>query len=305
MMLGKNNMDNLFGLKCGHISQVLLGTGVTVFLFDEPAACGYFQPGLAPALREIQVLDPGGTVTKIDGLVFTGGSAYGLGAANGVMQWLQEQGRGTQTPGGLVPIVPSACLYDLTVKCLAFPDPEDGYKACQLAKDNNEHWRGQIGAATGATVGKGIAGTAPMAGGFGYAHQVYQGNIHVWACVALNCVGDVLDKHRHVIAGARYPDGSFVKMENYLYEGRTCSPVVGEATTLVAVFTNAAFDKSQLARVAKMASAGIARAISPAFTPYDGDIIFAVSLGKEPCEEMRVGALAARVVNQAIISAVS
>lgn len=300
-------MDDLFGLKCGHVSQVLLGTGVTVFLFDKPAPCGYFLPGSAPALREIEVLNPSATITAVDALVFAGGSAYGLGAANGVMQWLQEQGRGYKTSGGLVPIVPTACLYDLAVKCLAFPDPEDAYKACQLAKRNGTHWQGQIGAATGATVGKGIPGATTMPGGFGYGHQVCQDTIHIWACVAVNCVGDVINNNTQVIAGARYPDGRFVNRAGYMGQGKVCSPLVGEATTLVAVFTNVALNKSQLSRLAKMASAGIARTILPAFTPYDGDIIFAASVGEEQvvCEEMVLGAMAAEVVSKAIISAVS
>lgn len=300
----KKYQAGMDGLSWGHITQEHVGTGVTSFLFDQPAACGCFLLGSALAERDITLLSPDATIAKIDALVFSGGSAFGLGAANGVMQWLYEQGRGYETGAANVPIVPTACLYDLDVKSVAYPDPKDAYTACQRAQ-REHHLCGQVGVATGASVGKGIDGCEPMPGGFGFAQVGNEDGVEVLACVAVNSVGDVVDEKGHIVAGARLRNGRFAHIANCLRMGNPLQLHAATNTTLVAVFTNASMDKMQLSRVAKMATAGIARAIVPAFTAYDGDMVFAVSLGQQHCDEMVLGTMAADVVRTAIVRAVT
>ena len=290
-------------LKIGHVTHIDKGTGLTAFLFDKPVTCGYWLCGSAPATRDVHLLDPAFTVDKIDALLFTGGSAFGLDAAQGVMRWLAEQKRGFPTAHGPVPIVPTASIYDFSVKGMAAPSGDDGYQACLKAAADLQS--GLMGAGTGASVGKLAANAYAMTGGFGCTQIEGPSGLKVLVCVVVNAAGDIIDKNGAIIAGATRSDGQFINLANYLQQnGNIASPLAQQNTTLAAVFTNAALNKSQLTRVAKMASAGMARAIAPVFTSYDGDVVFAASLGENTGDEITVGTLSAVAMQQAILTAV-
>lgn len=290
-------------LKIGHYTQFDQGTGITTFLFDRPAEVAYCLCGSAPATRDLHALELEAYVSHIDGLVFTGGSAYGLGAVKGVMQWFQEQGRGYPTPHGPVPVVPAAAIYDLGVKSSTPPTAEAAYQACVAA--TSVHQRGRLGAGTGATVGKLVGSASPMTGGVGYASLTLPDGLEVLAYAVVNCVGDVRDTNHNIIAGACHADGQFVDCDAFLLSGQRAVTDLTVNTTLVAVFTNAAFSKIELKRIAKVALAGMAQTISPVFTRYDGDLIFCVSLGEQVASEMTVGAMAREAVRQSILNAVT
>lgn len=288
------------GLKVGH--QTLKNTGLTVFLLDRHAPCGWWLCGSAPAMSEVNLLDPEATVDHIDALLFTGGSAFGLGAANGVMQWLNEQDRGYPTRYGGVPIVPTAAIYDLS-KEKSFPTAKDGYEACVHASSQNL-LQGAVGAGTGATVGKLLESAKPMRGGIGYSLAESQG-IQVLAYALVNSLGDIVNAQGKIIAGAVTPEGHFAHIEESLRKGISSHlDIPMPNTTLIALFTNALFDKGQLTRLARTSSCGMARAIRPAFTKYDGDALFFTSLGNEPADELLVSALAIQATEQAILHAV-
>lgn len=292
-------------LKIGHISHPRQGTGLTVFLPDKPAACGYWLCGGAPATRDVHVLDAINIIENINALLFTGGSAYGLDSAHGVMRWLQEKQQGFATEFGVVPIVPAASIYDFSVNGMAFPNSEDAYEACMTACVDNR-LQGAIGAGTGASVGKLSANGHPMSAGFGFAEIASVSGINVSAFAVVNALGDVINSAGEIIAGATDDNGQFINLGRRLALNKTVtSPLSQHNTTLACVFTNAAFNKTQLTRIARMASAGLARAISPAFTSLDGDIIFAVSLGGMSADDIIVGNLSALALQQAIVNAVS
>lgn len=292
-------------LKIGHYTNLKKATGLSVFLFDHPAVGVYHLCGSSPATRELHTLELDANVEEISGLMLTGGSAYGLGAADGVMRFLNEKGLGKHMPhGGVVPIVPAAAIYDLAIGKSEPPSIENAYQACVDAKYDNPE-RGRIGAGTGASVGKLVPDSSRMSGGLGQASIMLSNGVEIAAYAVVNPVGDVRDAHGKIIAGARFRDGKFADCEEFLLTGSDEQYVSQTNTTLVAVFTNAKFSKIELKRIAKMAVAGMARAIAPAFTRYDGDVIFCVSLGEDhQASELTVGTIAAEVVRRAIVDAV-
>lgn len=290
----------------GHVTLQPAATGCSVFILPQASPCGYWLCGSAPATRELSLLEADAMVPAIDAIVLTGGSAFGLGVADGVMQWLQQQGRGFPTLGGPVPIVPTAAIYDLTVGQAIAPTANDGYAACQQAKIG-PHQHGQIGAATGASVGKLLPQARPMAGGIGWAeHTTANNGLQVLVYAVVNAVGDIFDATGKIVAGAQQ-DGKFIDLQHYFMTGRPTHThlLMQTNTTLAVVFTNAAFDKAVLTRIAKTAAAGMAQAIRPCFTAYDGDVIFATSVGKQQADEVTVGLMAAELLRQAILKAVS
>lgn len=291
------------GLKIGHYSNLEEGTGLSVFLFESSAIGGYWVCGSAPASHELAALDPDNSVPACHGLVFTGGSAYGLHAASGVMRYLHEKDIGHPVPSGVVPIVPAAAIYDLHYLRETFPSPENAYEACKKAiEDNKEH--GRVGAGTGATIGKLIPYAKPMMGGLGRAVLKQSGGLEVAAYAVVNSVGDIYDNGK-IIAGARDVKGNFANCEKFLLTGQPEADLFGHSnTTLAAVFTNAKFDADVVKRIAKMAVAGVARAVSPVFTRFDGDIVFCMSVGQVSASELIVGAMAAEAVRLAILDAV-
>lgn len=291
-------------LKVGHYTNTQDATGLTVFLFDVPAVAAYHLCGSSPATRELHMLDFEANNSEINGLVFTGGSAFGLGAVDGVMRFLNEKGCGKRMPhGGVVPIVPAASIYDLAMGNFAMPTADDAYQACVIAQEDNTE-TGCIGAGTGATVGKLVPGASRMSGGFGFSNIALGNGLCVAAYALVNAVGDVRDSSGQIIAGARLQHGAFANTEEFLLEGGNEAYAASANTTLVAVFTNARFNKIELKRIAKMATAGMARTISPVFTRYDGDIVFTSSMGELNASELTVGTLAVNAVQRAIINAV-
>ncbi len=289
-------------IRIGHYSNTEARTGVTVFIFPKAFDAAYFLCGSAPATRDVLLLNCDNFVSQVDGFVFSGGSAFGLGASNGLMQYLQEQGRGLATLAGPVPIVPAAAIYDLQSGDNTFPSPEQAYWAAEQACTNNLS-RGSLGAGTGATVGKLFSTAQSMPGGFGIQSAVYKGGLKITVAVVLNCVGDVYDQGGKIIAGAREGKKGFLDLQACLARGEKIDAPLKSNTSLVLVFCNAQLTQAALSRVAKMASAGLARAIKPAFSLYDGDIVFAASSAEVEADEIRIGCLAAELLHQAILNA--
>ena len=293
-------MNNLL---IGHVTHQEYGTGLSVFIFPDGAVGSYQLCGSGPASHELAPLDPETSVAKLHGLLLTGGSAYGLTAVKGVMDYLTERQIGLPLPHGVVPIVPAAGIYDLIHKKAIAPTAEDAYQACQEAKLNNIE-SGMMGVGTGATIGKIIPTARRASAGLGRAELTLPSGVKVIAYVAVNAIGDVWDKGE-IIAGARAEDNRFADCTKTLLSGAAEAYLFERGhTTLAAVFTNASFTKSELKRVAKMGIAGMARAISPIFSCYDGDILFAISVGELNASVLTVGTLAAEAVRLAILDAV-
>jgi L-aminopeptidase/D-esterase-like protein len=292
------------GLQVGHFTQEAHGTGASVFIFDQPAVGAYCLCGSSPASHELGTLELEANVTHVNGLALLGGSAFGLPAVNGMMHWLMEQKRGWATPHGPVPIIPAAAIYDLGVKKDAPPLAADVYAACVSASEDNVA-TGRIGAGTGASVGKIIQKAQRMSGGIGRAEAILPDGTHVLAYAVVNAVGDIRDENGRIIAGARLKNGEFGDCEKYLLCGAPEEKLTPENTTLIAIFTNARFSKIEMKRIAKMAIAGMARAISPVFSRYDGDLVFAFSIGDKTASELVVGTMAVDAIQRAIINAVT
>ena len=241
-------------------------------------------------------------------MVLSGGSAFGLDTASGVMRYLEENGIGYQTSVALVPIVPAAILFDLAVGDPAIrPGPQTGYDACSAA-DSGPIPEGNVGAGAGATVGKLLGHEYAMKGGLGSA-AIRAGDLTVAALAAVNAVGDVVDPRTgSILAGARARDGQgFADTASALRSGppKLRRGGIGENTTLAVVATNAAFDKSGMTKIAQMAQDGFARCINPAHMPFDGDTVFALSTEALTGSDLgQVGALAAEVTARAIVRAI-
>lgn len=297
-MKGLHSMDNLL---IGHHTDEANGTGVSVFLFEKGAIGAYLICGSAPASHELAVLDPANSVPHLHGLLFAGGSAFGLSAVQGVMQYLAEKQIGHATLAGPVPIVPSACIYDLAYRNPVPPTADQAYAASQQAIADNPA-RGPIGVGRGARVGKIVPHAEPMQGGVGIAELRLDQGIVVRAYVVVNAIGDVYNDAGQIIAGAR-ANGAFVNATAFLLAGNMERQSSLAHSTLAAVFTNAKFTKDELLRISKMAIAGIARSVSPVFTRYDGDILFSISIGDKSASELTIGTMAAEAVRLAILDA--
>lgn len=294
------------GIRVGHFTDSRRPTGCTVILYERGAVAGVDVRGSAPGTRETDLLRPTNLVDKVNAIVLSGGSAFGLDAATGVMRYLEEHDAGFPTAAGKVPIVPAAILYDLTVGDAKIrPNADAGYQACLSAK-TGPIGEGSVGAGAGATVGK-LGGGRPMKGGIGTSSIRLANGLVVGAIVAVNCVGDVIDpKTGKIVAGARTPDGKeFLNIVEAYRSGRGFSSP-GQNTTIGVVATNAKFDKTQMTKIAEMAHDGLARAINPAHTPSDGDTLFAMSTGISTVTPnlTSIGALAAEAVTEAILRGV-
>ena len=281
-------------------------TGCTVVLCEAGAVAGVDVRGSAPGTRETDLLRPMSLVTKVHAVVLSGGSAFGLDAAGGVMHYLEERGVGYEAGAGRVPIVPAAILFDLGIGSPRIrPGVAEGYQACLGATDR-EVAEGCVGAGTGATVGKALGMGQATKGGLGTASRQGTGGVIVAAVVAVNAFGDVIEQGTgRVLAGPRRADGSgFASTTDLLGHGDGWQVTFPSSTTIGVVATNAHLDKEQANKVAQMAQDGIARSISPCHTMYDGDALFALSLGEETADVNAVGVLAAQVVSDAIVRAV-
>jgi L-aminopeptidase/D-esterase-like protein len=299
-----------FGIAVGHATDAAGGTGLTVVRgVAAPLRASAHVLGRATGSRELALLDPSAHVDRIDAVMLTGGSAYGLDAAAGVMRWMEERGRGYPVPGGVVPIVPAAVLFDLTPLGAfgARPTAEMAYRACEAATSDGIE-EGSVGAGTGCTVGK-VAGAArAMKGGIGLAvaGDAGPGGVTAAAIVAVNAMGHVRDMDGTIIAGPRGTDGAPMDAERLIAaSGGAGGASAGTNTTLAVVAVDVVLSKVELHQLARAAGAAFYRRIGPAGTSYDGDVVFAVS----PMEGRRGALLQAEIaavaaVEQAIIRAV-
>jgi L-aminopeptidase/D-esterase-like protein len=279
-------------------------------LCEKGATAGVDVRGSAPGTRETDLLNPINSVQTVNAIMLSGGSAYGLDAASGVMRYLEEHGEGVKVGGGVVPIVPAAILMDLGFGGFKpRPDADAGYKAC-VAATNGPLAEGNVGAGAGATVGKMFGPKYRMKGGLGTSSvKIGDTGIVVGAVVAVNAVGDVVDPASgKVVAGARSEDGKgFRDSMAAVMGGYRVIPSPGRNTTIGIVATNAPFNKTQMNKIAQMAHDGYARAINPTHTMSDGDTIFAMSTGvgtDAKADVTAIGAIAAAVMARAIVRAV-
>jgi L-aminopeptidase/D-esterase-like protein len=304
---GNDTLTAIEGVRVGHHTLSERPTGCTVVLFDGHAnAAGVAQRGSAPGTRDTDQLQPTNAADRVDAIVLSGGSAFGLDAANGAMRWIDEH---RSAPGGMdVPIVVSAVLIDLWVggKPGVRPDAGCGYRAAAAATDAPVT-QGTVGAGAGATVGKITGLDRAMKGGLGSAVVVRADGLRVGAIVAVNALGDVIDPESGaVVAGARAGDGSLADVRRLLRTGALLQRTrVGDNTTIAVVVTNARLSKADANRVALMADDGISRAVVPAHTSADGDTVFAVATGawRGAADVSLVGALAADALATAIVRA--
>jgi L-aminopeptidase/D-esterase-like protein len=306
--MDSGSITDVPGIRVGHWQDRRAITGCTVVLPDAPAVAGVDVRGGAPGTHETDLLRPGNLVTHVHGILLAGGSAYGLEAASGVMRYLAEKGIGFSFGRGVVPIVPAAILFDLSIgRADRWPGIEAGYKAAASARHRT--LEGNVGAGIGATVGKALGPERAMKGGLGTASERSHDGLIVGALAAVNAAGDVLDPETgRVLAGARRPDGSIDDAVEVLREGRFWQPERAEHNTvLVVVATDAALTKEQANRLATVCHDGIARAVRPAHTPSDGDVVFTLATGERPIEgaDYRViEVLATRAVERAIVRGV-
>jgi L-aminopeptidase/D-esterase-like protein len=316
-MPSHNAITDIPGIEVGQAQDEQALTGCTVILCRKGAVGGVDVRGSAPGTRETDLLDPVNLVDKVHAVVLAGGSAFGLDAASGVMKYLAEQKIGYGLGAQRVPIVPAAILFDLGLgKSQRHPDPEMGYAAAAAA-NSGAVAEGNIGAGTGATVGKIFGMAGAMKSGLGTASIEIGGGVIVGAIVAVNAVGDVVDPETgQILAGARPVKLGPVKLggkgqfANTLevmktFAGRTVLGLATKSNTVIAVVaTNAKLTKAQATKVAQMAQDGLARAVRPAHTMLDGDTVFALANGQKKADVSTVGAYAAEALAQAIVRAV-
>ena len=300
------NFMEIEGIKVGHAQNLEAATGCSVIISEKGATVGVDVRGGAPGTRETDLLDPVNLVSQAHAILLTGGSAFGLDAAAGVMAYLEERQIGFDVQVTRVPIVCGAALFDLTTGDHKIrPDKGMGYQACVNARSDFCD-QGSVGAGTGATVGKILGMEQAMKGGIGcYALQTK--DLKVGALVAVNCLGDVIDplsgkKLAGVLNGnlKDFADTEEIMINSYsskenLFSGNT---------TLGVIVTNACLTKAQATKLASMAQNGYARTMRPAHSMFDGDTIFAMSLGDIEADLSVVGLLAARVMERAVVEAV-
>jgi L-aminopeptidase/D-esterase-like protein len=297
------------GLTVGHFTHAARATGCSVVLCPDGAVAGVDVRGGAPGTRDTDLLAPENLVDRIHAVLLTGGSAFGLDAAGGVMRWLEERGHGFAVGNVRVPIVPAAVLFDLWLGDPSIrPDAAAGYAACEAAS-NDKPAQGNVGAGAGASVGKLFGIERAMKGGIGTA-SIRVGAITVAALVAVNATGDVVDpSDGSVLAGARTGADSHHLLDSAAALLRGDMPPrlqAGMATTIGVVATDAVLDKAQCRKLAGMAHDGLARCINPIHTPIDGDALFALATGAsgKAGNLTLIGMLAAEATARAVISAI-
>jgi L-aminopeptidase/D-esterase-like protein len=298
-----DDITDIPNIRVGHDTNLEAGTGCTVIICDTPAVGGIDVRGGAPATRETDLLRPLNMIEGVHAILLTGGSAFGLDAASGVMRYLAERNIGFDVGVAKVPIVPAAAIFDLGFGSASVrPDADAGYRACEQATSDPVA-QGNIGAGTGATVGKLLGPGFMMKGGLGSASMRMDDGTLVGAIVAVNALGDVIDPQtQQVIAGTRNPMGGFIASNPF------------GNTTIAVVATSASLSKDSANKVAQMAHNGLAQAIRPAHTMFDGDTVFALALGTASqvgttqaiaaLQVSIIGAAAATTLARAIIKAV-
>ncbi|MBM4413993.1 MAG: P1 family peptidase [Chloroflexi bacterium] len=298
----QSTLTRIHGVRVGHAHDYDTLTGCTVVLFPEQTTASVDVRGGAPGTRETDLLAPECTVQHIHAICLSGGSAFGLAAADGVMRWLRERDIGFDAGVTRVPIVPAAVIFDLGCgSATAHASAEMGYSACNNATEQPVQ-QGCVGAGTGATVGKLFGAHGWMKSGIGSSAITLQDGTTIAALVVNNAFGDICrERTGDIIAGTRMPDGSFANMCNQLRGNIDIPSFAGGNTTLVVVVTDATLSKSECRKVAQMAQDGMARTIKPVHTPYDGDVIFVASTNQRATPPMlQIGSVAADVVAAAI-----
>lgn len=315
------SLSDLSGIHIGHFTDTRRPTGCTVVLCPEGATGGVAVVGAAPGTRETDLLAPANTVQEVHAVVLSGGSAFGLDAASGVMRWLHEHGYGLSVGPVRVPIVPAAVLFDLWVDDFnqpgsthgsgVYPDAAAGHQACVNAMTHPALGleQGNIGAGSGATVGKLNGQTCAMRGGLGWA-AVNVNGITVSAIIACNAIGDVVNPDTgEILAGARRSSDSLICLNAVDAELNGLSSnglQAGSNTTIGVIMTDARLDKAQAQRLAQVGHDGLARTIRPVHTPMDGDTLFALATGKNPAtvDPMQLATAASEVTAMAVNNAI-
>lgn len=311
------SITDIEGIKVGHAQDLDALTGCTVILCEEGAVGGVSQRGGAPGTRETDLLRPMHLIEKIHAVVLSGGSAYGLESSGGVMQYLEEKKIGVNTGAAVVPIVPSAILFDLGVGDASVrPGKEMGYQACKNASFDKPN-EGNYGAGTGATVGKIFGMSRAMKSGIGTSSRKFGRNVFLAAIVAVNAFGDIVDyKDRKIIAGVRGLEKSPVTIGEKGFFANTLSimkTTIGKGilslaiksnTVIGVIATNASLNKEEANILAESAANGIALSVQPAFTMLDGDTVFAMATGKRKIDANILYSFAPFIFADAILSAV-
>ncbi|MBM7557578.1 P1 family peptidase [Halanaerobacter jeridensis] len=298
----KNYLTDVPGIKVGHVSNQEAKTGCTVIVTENGATAGVDVRGDAPGTRETALLDPLKTVEQIHAVLLTGGSAFGLAAADGVMAALEEDEIGFDVGVTKVPIVPAAVIFDLDQgQAEVRPDHKMGYQAVQNSS-TTEQRTGQVGVGIGCSVGKLLGPQQASPGGLGSASLKLNKDTYISALVAVNAFGDILDDKGNIIAGCKDDDGNFINTYQSLQKEEISG--FGKNTTIGVVATNAKLSKTEANKVAQVAHNGYANHIKPVHTMLDGDTIFALSTGQKEIELNLLATAASEVMGQAIVNAI-
>jgi L-aminopeptidase/D-esterase-like protein len=302
------SVTDIEGISVGHASDFEALTGVTVILAPEGMTGGVAINGFATSTRQIDALSPFHIVPKVHAICLAGGSAFGLDAASGVMEYLEGRGSGFDVGVARIPIVPTAAIFDLRVgSAMRRPDRDMGYLACEHATTEGIA-EGSVGVGTGATVGKFYGIDQAMKGGVGIVAERGKGGLIVGAVAVVNAFGDVRDPSTGgILAGARATSNStaFVDTRELMKQGVPRPSSAFQNTTVGVILTNANLDKQSASLVAKMASLGMVKTLSPAHTIYDGDILFSLSSGRIKSDYQTVGLMAEEILAQAILRGIT
>lgn len=302
-----DNITDVPGIKVGHCEDPIALTGCSVLLTEDGAICGVDVRGSAPGTRETDALDPINAVQQVHAICLTGGSAYGLEAASGVMKYLEEKNIGLDVGVAKVPIVPSAVIFDLVVGNPSIrPDMKMGYEAASRAK-KGKFPQGNVGVGCGAMVGKIPGLEFGMKGGLGSSSIEGVEDLVVGAIVAVNASGDVRDpKTNTILAGARNPEtGEMIDCLEFIKTNQSSVATIGTNTTIGAVGVNAKLTKAEAKKIAGLVQNALARTIYPVHTMFDGDTIFVLGTGTKTYPVDYLGTLAAEAMEKAVIRAVT
>ncbi len=304
---GRDGITDVPGIRVGHWTNRRAVTGCSVVLCPPGTVGGVDVRGASPGTRETDLLRPGNTVEEVHAVLISGGSAFGLDAAGGVMRYLAERDVGIEVAGLRVPIVPAAILFDLAIGRPVAPDADAGYRAATRATGGRVA-EGSVGAGTGATVAKLAGRDRAMKGGIGTASETLESGVVVGALVAVNAVGAIRDPRNGSLLAAPLDEaGRFMDVEALLRADAATQDEPGANTTLAVITTNAALTKTQVNRLATVAHDGFARTIWPAHRPADGDVIFTLATQAQPINEAKYAALeamATRAVERAVLRGV-
>lgn len=287
------------GFEIGHAQNER--TGVTVILCKDGAVGGVDVKGAAPGTRETDLLRPEKAVEKINAVALCGGSAYGLDACGGIMQFLRERNIGYAMGPLVVPIVSAAVIFDLNYGYI-FPDAKMGYESCENAKNSNVEF-GQVGVGTGATIGKILGPAYAAKSGIG-ASTIVSNGVTLTAIAVVNALGDVYNhKSGEIVAGAKAPSGTFLNSNNFILSGEAAKVLKGANTTLVCILTDAKLTKLQANKLSAIGQNGLALSIRPVHTDYDGDTVFTLSHGDKETDFTLLSCMAVEAVSGAIMNA--